>query len=102
MAGWGQPPVGPGENRTVMRYLSSRANVVGSLAALATLGLHVALVAAGTSGLGFLWPVAVAGERVRTRGSSMAARTGCRLLQDPSMSRSASAACACSGTWTMR
>jgi hypothetical protein len=44
-----------------MRYLSSRANIVGGLAALATLGLHLALVAAGTSGLGFLWPIAVAG-----------------------------------------
>jgi hypothetical protein len=44
-----------------MRYLSSRANIVGSLAGLAALGTHLGLIAAGTGGLGYLWPVAVGG-----------------------------------------
>ena len=45
----------------VLRYLGSRANIVGSVGGLAALGTHVGLVVAGTGGLGWLWPAAVAG-----------------------------------------
>jgi len=45
----------------LLRYLGSRANIIGSVGGLAALGAHIGLVTAGTGGLGAFWPVAVAG-----------------------------------------
>jgi hypothetical protein len=44
-----------------VRSPAARAVVVGLVCGLAVVGLHLGLVAAGTSGLGFLWPLAAVG-----------------------------------------
>ena len=45
----------------MLNYLGSRANIFGSVLGIGTLGAHLGLLAAGTEGLGWLWPAAVAG-----------------------------------------